>query len=364
MKMYYGVIEDRNDPLKIGRVRVRVHGVHTHMKDLISTMDLPWSTVIMPCTTPGLGGLGKSHSLVEGTTVVGTFLDKDKQQFVVMGVNQGISQKGFIENEKGVLTDNQTKHGFNDPRMKSVKDYDIDGTEVSAPKHSPARSHSMQYALDWYPHLLKSVEFNYFGNAKTKTEEYEDSEKTLPYYPLNTDVSDINVFDATSYGETSAWTDAPLYRDLSKIDMGKYAGDKKFPASLANPQYPFNNTTYTESGHLFELDDTRHYERVSLQHRIGTFFEWGPDGDAVQRISKNNYTVVCGSDYIFVGGDVNIRVMGNANIHANKDISIKGGADGKFQVAGKLELVAGDGDLSLESATAVVVRAPVFKPNS
>ena len=38
--MFYGVVEDRHDPLKIGRVRVRIHGYHTHDKQMISTPDL------------------------------------------------------------------------------------------------------------------------------------------------------------------------------------------------------------------------------------------------------------------------------------------------------------------------------------
>ena len=29
---FYGIVEDRNDPLKIGRVRVRIHGFHTDDK--------------------------------------------------------------------------------------------------------------------------------------------------------------------------------------------------------------------------------------------------------------------------------------------------------------------------------------------
>ncbi len=32
MRMFYGIVEDRNDPLLIGRVRVRVHGLHTDDK--------------------------------------------------------------------------------------------------------------------------------------------------------------------------------------------------------------------------------------------------------------------------------------------------------------------------------------------
>ena len=46
-----------------------------------------------------------------------------KQDFVVTGVSQGISQDGFIENEKGVLTENSTEFGFNDLRLRSSDDY-------------------------------------------------------------------------------------------------------------------------------------------------------------------------------------------------------------------------------------------------
>lgn len=41
---FYGIVEDRHDPLMIGRVRVRVHGVHTDDKLAIATPDLPWGT--------------------------------------------------------------------------------------------------------------------------------------------------------------------------------------------------------------------------------------------------------------------------------------------------------------------------------
>ena len=73
---YHGVVEDRNDPLKIGRVRVRVHTLHTDDKQFIATPDLPWSHVVMPATSAGLGGFGNQHNLVEGTTVYGHFRDQ------------------------------------------------------------------------------------------------------------------------------------------------------------------------------------------------------------------------------------------------------------------------------------------------
>ena len=57
MKTFFGIVEDRHDPLKIGRVRVRIHGSHTDSKLNIATPDLPWAQVILPTTSAGLSGL-------------------------------------------------------------------------------------------------------------------------------------------------------------------------------------------------------------------------------------------------------------------------------------------------------------------
>ena len=61
---YYGVVEDRNDPLKVGRVRVRVRGVHTDNKQYIASPDLPWSQVIVPTTSAGLSGFGFNQNFL------------------------------------------------------------------------------------------------------------------------------------------------------------------------------------------------------------------------------------------------------------------------------------------------------------
>ena len=46
---FIGVVEDRNDPLKIGRVRVRAIGYHTSNKTELPTSDLPWASVMTSC---------------------------------------------------------------------------------------------------------------------------------------------------------------------------------------------------------------------------------------------------------------------------------------------------------------------------
>ena len=122
MKYCYGVVEDRADPLKIGRVRVRVRGYHTADKQFIATPDLPWSHVIMPVTTAGLTPFGQNHSLVEGADVFGFFRDEEMQEFVVLGVQQGITQDGYKEDTDGNLVIRQLEFGFSDPRRHKKSD--------------------------------------------------------------------------------------------------------------------------------------------------------------------------------------------------------------------------------------------------
>ena len=40
---FAGVVEDRQDPLKLGRVRVRCLGYHTDDRNVLPTEDLPWA---------------------------------------------------------------------------------------------------------------------------------------------------------------------------------------------------------------------------------------------------------------------------------------------------------------------------------
>ena len=83
---FTGVVEDRDDPSKLGRVRVRCVGHHTDDKSKIQTADLPWAHVMHPVTDPSMNGMGNTPTfMVEGTWVVGFFMDaEDKQQPIII----------------------------------------------------------------------------------------------------------------------------------------------------------------------------------------------------------------------------------------------------------------------------------------
>lgn len=84
---WVGVVEDREDPEKLGRVRVRIFGYHTENASILPTEELPWAITIQPTTSAAVSGIGSAPvGLLRGSWVVGFFLDgDDMQQPVIMG---------------------------------------------------------------------------------------------------------------------------------------------------------------------------------------------------------------------------------------------------------------------------------------
>lgn len=131
---YTGVVEDRTtDPLKLGRCKVRIVGVHTENKAALPTKDLPWALVMQPTTSAAMSGIGYAPvGPVEGSLVVVMFTDEDMQQPIIIGTVGGIPQDSNNTvgttvndsgiNNKGVVTDTgtiDTKSG--DPLLNNEK---------------------------------------------------------------------------------------------------------------------------------------------------------------------------------------------------------------------------------------------------
>lgn len=94
-KYFFGVVENRNDPLKQGRVQVRVVGAHPFSRiqgdfSGVSVEDLPWFNVMLPVTSAGIGGIGGGNTgLLPGTNVFGFWLDKYQTNGIVTGAVSG-----------------------------------------------------------------------------------------------------------------------------------------------------------------------------------------------------------------------------------------------------------------------------------
>ena len=130
-----GVVEDRFDPEKLGRVRVRWLGYHTEDKEKILTKDLPWAQVMQSVGGSSMAGVGEAPvNLVEGTWVVGFFRDPGSlQDPIVIGTMPGMntttaeagtSSKKWSQNRGLYKT-------FNQPQSYDEGNKTVPGTETT-----------------------------------------------------------------------------------------------------------------------------------------------------------------------------------------------------------------------------------------
>lgn len=109
---WQGIVEDVMDPMKVGRVRVRIIGFHNPSKDELPVDDLPWALPIMPVTSASTTGIGHSATgLVPGSLVIGFFRDGSLgQQPIIFGSIPGIP----LDGPPG------SSFGYGDPRLLSA----------------------------------------------------------------------------------------------------------------------------------------------------------------------------------------------------------------------------------------------------
>ncbi len=142
---WMGVVEDRNDPLFLGRCRVRILGYHTPEKERgledgggITTNQLPWASPMQPITSAAMNGIGTTPTgPVEGTWVVGFFRDgRNAQQPVMMGTMGGIPGTSVFEK----FPSYDPKQGFHDPRTEDkAEDGNDDNKGTQTLKTAPIR---------------------------------------------------------------------------------------------------------------------------------------------------------------------------------------------------------------------------------
>ena len=269
---FIGVVEDRADPEKAGRVRVRCMGYHSADTQKIPTTDLPWSSVMMPVTAGANSGIGVSpHFLIEGTWVVGFFRDPAKQEPVIMGALPGYNSS---ETTNFTLAASSKVGGFS-------------GVSTSTP---PAAT---------------------TGGFKDPNSKYPTA--------LYIDKSDTNLLaqESTDTHPSRSVKDAPE-------SWSTASGDAEQPATTQeSAKYPTNHVFETESGHYVEFDDTAGNERIHLFHKKGTFVEIDSSGNMIIKTVGNVTNIVAGNMDVYVKKNLSFSAGGNIDIYAGKDLTEK-----------------------------------------
>ena len=299
---FVGVVEDRNDPKTLGRVRVRCLGYHTEDLVKLPTADLPWAHPMNPITSATVSGIGQTPlGVVEGTWVVGFFTDGNRaQQPVIIGTLPGVPKdlpvkddtKGFQDYISGSFP----KYKETDVNRLAVNEKDDDGNETN-------------------PH-------------STLTQRRTTRELAVGTAQIDGVVTGVAQFDA----------------DLDTENGGKW--DQ--PEIPYNAEYPHNHVYESEGGHLKEFDDTKDNERINERHTSGSGYEIGPDGTKVTKVVKDNYNIITNDDYCHIQGtsrqtvDEGLRVRVNSKGESGNNYNIEVGQGSSLNIevnGGNINLV-------------------------
>ena len=87
VRWFVATVIDSSPPRGLeGRIKIRIHGIHSPDTGDIPQKDLPWAQVMMPGDTYGGSGLGTSCQILPNTFVFGMFLDGTTSQLpLVLG---------------------------------------------------------------------------------------------------------------------------------------------------------------------------------------------------------------------------------------------------------------------------------------
>ena len=355
---WHGVVEDRKDPLMIGRCRVRILGWHTADKAELPTSNLPWAYPIMPITSASQTNVGEAPvGPVEGTWVMGYYRDGElAQEPVMMGTMHGIPADHAKQNT-----------GFNDSRLDTIS-----GNRQAMKKGGEATTPSI--SLMGYPFPPKDLEFlagkEVSITEHTNEERQELSGKSL--YPRELNKPTTSIYARGVKDDSTGLPDAgiigsknsnlssgtikmeftpsqALVTRLSEtatttVDTDSFTIDNPLvkieqPPSAYSALYPFNHVYESESGHLVEIDDTPTKERLHWYHRSGTFTEFHPKGNRVDSVRGTHYHMVKGNHESITEGQEKKIVTRNYNAKYGQS---------KFEtIAGDMVVTTSNGDIIL-----------------
>lgn len=269
---YVGVVEDRHDPLSMGRVRVRVLGLHS--ADRINEVPinmLPWSMVMMPANTSTTSG-GVSQ-LVEGTWVLVMYHDVNLQDPIVIG---------SLPSTLGSQVPDYSK-GFTDPFGVYPKWSDGTADTSLAAKPDTYTEHPV-----------------YTERARMK----------VPSVPIakRSKVSSVAGDEADAAYERGGWAEPELRGGQTS-------------------QYPYNAVTEYEGGILQEFDSSPGAQRITTMHPSGSYDEIVVDGSRTIKVVGDGYEIILGNKNMYIKGDISMTVDGSMSQMVKGDYTLEVGGN-------------------------------------
>ena len=311
---WVGVVEDRNDPLFLGRCKVRCVGYHTADKVELPTDSLPWAYPMQPITSAAMSGIGTTPiGPVEGTWVVGFFRDgEDCQEPLIMGTIGGVMARSYYDKLK-----NTSNYGFQDPTNK--------------------------YPL---PEYINEPDTNRLARNQKVQETIVEKKKQAR----------VTLVDVANEGGT--WEEP-------EIPYGPKYPSNHVTQTESGHVLELDDTPGAERLHIYHTSGT--YVEVDgagtmVRHIVG---------DDYHIIDCNGFVNIKGKANITVEGSCKIYVKNNCNLQVDGDMTTNVHGDYELNVAGKIDIASGEAftmyvgeDASVNAKTGIKVKSETVELES
>jgi|TARA_B100001094_G_C18099525_1_gene754933 hypothetical protein len=135
-RWFIGTVIDIIDPLEMGRLKVRIYGIHSSNTTDIPLGDLPWAQVVAPITEGGSSGIGANTGIKPLAQVYGIFLDgKNSQLPLILGsipkyerVDHSVPESNYVQ-QQNTSTSSGSMNNKNVLIAKAVDDANLIGKD-------------------------------------------------------------------------------------------------------------------------------------------------------------------------------------------------------------------------------------------
>lgn len=308
---FRGVCEENDDPLKAGRIRVRVFGVHTESKIKtatggIPTNELPWAEPCFPISEGGISGFGIWSIPLQGSHVAVFFENGHPMHPRYFGSFAAVpSTKSYVAIDRTYANTSSPNDGFKDP----------DGI---------------------YPSRLNEPDVHRLARGV--------SAKTL------VEVKNKNLDKNVSKAFGGAWSE---------------------PVSPFKAQYPHNFVIATHGGAVIELDSSPGAKRFQIYHPSNTYIECDNQGVMVIRNNSSRYDIVLGARNAHYGnnnsetieGEERVKVKQSKFTEINVNDNRKIGGNQTEEIGGNLKITVG-GNVDISSGGIINVSGTIINLNT
>lgn len=314
---FTGIVEDRQDPIKLGRVRVRCVGWHAENKMLLPTDMLPWAIVAFPTNNTN------PYAPKEGDMVFGFFGDGESAQApIVVGVFPAIPLKAG--NAQEAFSDSRDAGQLASAPVKPSESATLYPRRLDEPTTSRLARNDSDY-----PSPINQ------SKAANKASKVEPNSYYNAVYPYN-NVYESESGHALEFDDTKGAERIHLYhRSGSYVEYGP-EGDRA--ERIQRDKF----TVVVGDDSVYVQGDVKLYVDGNVTAEIGGNLQATISGNATADVNGNLQASIGGNVTADVGGQADMTVGGNINATA-PNLNLNGNLNVTGQATVSKNILVGQG---------------------